>query len=178
MSDVILIEGGREVEQFDPARYRLNDAGLDFTIEHARRIKDWPALEAAVDAKIEEQRKFITWRDANIRGRGQPPRNGDGSVTKLSDKLITEVSGITKKQAERIAAKLGEPDKYREHLLGSAYCAAFLQAFGNVRGTLGTGFNEWYTPDTPLWPIITMAREVLGAIDLDPATHAQAQTVI
>ena len=53
-----LRDGRREVEQFNPARYKVNDAGLDYTIEHAKRIKDWPALEQAIDAKIDEQRKF------------------------------------------------------------------------------------------------------------------------
>ena len=42
----------RDVAQFDPDRYRLGQAALDFSIEEAKRIKDWPALETAVDAKI------------------------------------------------------------------------------------------------------------------------------
>lgn len=36
------------------------------------------------------------------------------------------------------------------------------------------GESEWYTPE----PIIQAAREVLGAIDLDPATHEDAQVAI
>lgn len=43
-----------------------------------------------------------------------------------------------------------------------------------IRGTQGTGENEWFTPVD----YIKLAREVLGPIDLDPATHAQAQNVI
>jgi phage N-6-adenine-methyltransferase len=39
------------------------------------------------------------------------------------------------------------------------------------RGASGTGENEWYTPG----PYIEMAREVLGKIDLDPATNQHAQ---
>ena len=48
----------------------------------------------------------------------------------------------------------------------------------NVRGTKGGGENEWFTPDEPPWPIITMARKVLGEIDLDPATHEEAQATV
>jgi phage N-6-adenine-methyltransferase len=41
----------------------------------------------------------------------------------------------------------------------------------HVRGTFGTGQNEWYTPDDHL----ARARSVLGAFDLDPASSDAAQ---
>ena len=41
----------------------------------------------------------------------------------------------------------------------------------HVRGTFGTGENEWYTPDLHLQAV----RDVLGVIDLDPASSAIAQ---
>jgi phage N-6-adenine-methyltransferase len=44
----------------------------------------------------------------------------------------------------------------------------------NVRGTQGTGENEWYTPRE----YIEAARDVLGEIDLDPATSEYAQSAI
>ena len=39
----------------------LEVAALDYGIEEARRIKDWPALIEAVDQKIEEQQQFCSW---------------------------------------------------------------------------------------------------------------------
>ena len=171
---VIPLAGGRDLEQFDPERYHLKQAALDYSIEHAKRIKDWPALEKAIDAKIDEQRKFIGWRTAHIQGRGQPEKNGFRPETILSDKQITELSGITKVQATRIAAKLVEVDEYRAYLLGAEYAAAFFEAPDNVRGTTGTGQNEWFTPAQ----YIEAARLVLGRLDLDPASSPLAQPTV
>lgn len=44
----------------------------------------------------------------------------------------------------------------------------------HVRGTFGTGENEWYTPQR----YIDSAREVLGEINLDPASNPIAQEKI
>jgi hypothetical protein len=37
------------------------DAKADSVIDYAKRVKDWPTLETAVEAKIEDQREFVRW---------------------------------------------------------------------------------------------------------------------
>ena len=44
----------------------------------------------------------------------------------------------------------------------------------NIRGTQGTGENEWFTPEEH----VELVRKVLGEIDLDPASHKAAQKII
>lgn len=44
----------------------------------------------------------------------------------------------------------------------------------HVRGTLGTGENEWFTPEEH----IAFVRKVLDKIDLDPASNPLAQKVV
>lgn len=53
--------------------------------------------------------------------------------------------------------------------------AALKQIEGpNVRGTQGTGENEWYTPDEHL----ELVRQVLGTIELDPASSENANRIV
>jgi hypothetical protein len=58
VSDLVKSNGGRAVSKFDPQKTRRKDAVLGYAIEEARKIKDWPALEEAVELKIEEQASF------------------------------------------------------------------------------------------------------------------------
>lgn len=162
----------QEIVEFDPKRYRLGQAALKFTIEEAKRIKDWPALEKAVDAKIIEQVKFVAWWDSNVRGKGEHKAKTPGP-RRLAEKDAEELTGISHQRKSALRTQLGNPEAYRKHLLGAAYLAAYLE-MPAVRGTQGTGENEWFTPPE----FVEAAREVLGAIDLDPATHKQAQRTI
>lgn len=43
---------------FDPNAVAIDDAKADAVIAWAKRVKDWPTLETAVDTKIEDQAEF------------------------------------------------------------------------------------------------------------------------
>jgi phage N-6-adenine-methyltransferase len=162
-----------ELVEFNPERHRLTVAALEYGIEEAKRIKDWPALEEAVDLKIEEQRKFVAWWKASV----STGHGGDRQVPStrhLSFRDAEDITGMKHQRVSDLGKKLQQPgDKYRLHLLGAGYRAAMLEAVHNHRAQ-GTGENEWYTPAK----YIGLARRVLGAIDLDPASSDKAQETV
>lgn len=65
-----LIDGTGELARFDPKKTKDKDARADAVIAYAKRMKDWPLLERAVEAKIKEQAQFVEWWDANVQRPG------------------------------------------------------------------------------------------------------------
>jgi hypothetical protein len=56
-----------------PGETRDNQAKLDALIDYANKVKDWPLLEQAVEAKIQEQIEFVAWWKKNVRRAGGDP---------------------------------------------------------------------------------------------------------
>jgi hypothetical protein len=67
---------------------------------------------------------------------------------KLTVEQAENLTGITQQQVSRWRHYLSDEPAYRERLLGAEYkAAALMEPDGtNVRGTQGTGDNEWFTP--------------------------------
>jgi hypothetical protein len=163
----------RPIEQFDPSRHRLKVAALDYTIEEAKRIREWPALEAAVDDKIAEQIKFVAWWDVKIRSQGEA-RKEIRDPGFLSVPEAKKLTGMAPQRVSDLREELKEPQAYRDALLGPEFYAAYIgdeEKAKRIREAIGSGQVEWYTPTK----YIDLAREVLGAIDLDPASSDIAQ---
>lgn len=165
----------RGVVPFDPAQARTKDSAADAVIAHAKRVKNWPLLERAVDKKIEDQRQFVAWWLATVtpgtggdrRSKNQRPR----SALLIPQAEAESLSGIRHQQVSRWHGRLRNVADYKRSLYGAAWRAA-MNGGENVRGR--SGDDEWHTPAE----IIALVRAVLGGIDLDPASNAAAQRIV
>jgi hypothetical protein len=170
-------ERAKSITKFEPERHRLMVAALDFTIKEAKRICDWPALEEAVDAKIAEQVRFVAWWDAKVRSQGEARKKEESRDPGLLSRRDAEKqTGMAHQRVSDLAASLEKPDAYRDHLLGLEYRAAFLSAaeLSDSQRIQQSLSNEHYTPAR----YIEAAREVLGGIDIDPASNDLAQETV
>lgn len=90
-----------------------------------------------------------------------------------SDRALAADLGIGHATVSRVRQEMGGVSsgtpEVRIGLDGKEYPVA-----PHVRGTFGTGNNEWYTPAK----YVEMARRVLGGIDLDPASSEVAQRTV
>lgn len=159
-----------------PQEIRATQAKASVIIDFAAKVKDWPLLEDAIDAKIEDQAAFVAWWDQTVRRPGGDKRS-DTIVSRpdsmtCSDSLEAS-TGIKKMQVSRWRKHLADKPQYRERMILAAYRKADLAPTDNHRAE-GTGNNDWFTPPQYL----DAAREVMGGIDLDPATHLTAQKVV
>ena len=94
-----------ELQPFEPQAAKRRDAQADAIIDYAKRVKDWPLLEQAVDAKLEHQAEFVGWWREKVRGDGRPSKTVSvrGQLTVES---AEELTGISKQQVSRWASKL------------------------------------------------------------------------
>jgi phage N-6-adenine-methyltransferase len=145
----------RGVVPFDPSKAKKWDALADSAIAFAKKVKDWPMLEKAVDQKIEDQTEFVAWWRATVTpnlgaGRGNKNQRRPGLILQSVAEALTEISHQQVARWRQRLAMYGE----------------------NVRGR--SGDDEWFTPAEVLVPV----RAVLGTIDLDPASDREAQKIV
>jgi hypothetical protein len=56
-------------------------------IDYAKRVKDWPTLEKAVDTKIDDQAEFVGWWRRAVRGDGNPAQTAAGLAHEAAETL-------------------------------------------------------------------------------------------
>lgn len=187
---------------FKPEEAKINDAKADAIIAFAARVKDWPSLEIAIDAKIENQIEFVRWWSQTVKSAGNPAKKSHELICadqrKLSFEEAETLTGIkhqqeskwrkrTCREKRRGRKKVTETDDQNiefddqkiEHYRKTLYSAAYRRAMaGDLEQAAfmayAKGEEEWYTPAN----IIEMARRTMGGIDTDPASSEIAQKTV
>jgi phage N-6-adenine-methyltransferase len=180
MSDLVVSKPAGSLTQFSPREAMRTIAQADAVIDYAKRLKDIPLLERAIDEKIDQQREFVAWWRANVTPRHRPGRGG--VELNADQRLVSKAdaqsrTGITQQQVSKWAKRLAKESEYRAALFG-----AFYHFMMSDRGdddvhnhrAQGTGENEWYTPAVH----IERVRALFGEIDLDPASSPSAQKIV
>lgn len=146
---------------------------IEAVIATAAALQRWDDLEKAIDFLIECQQEIVRWWDDHVDRPGGDRTIVASQTTMLSATTAAKRIGSDKTRISRWRTALKALDAYRDKITAAARRKAELEASDNFRA-LGTGENEWFTPER----YIQAAREVMGGIDLDPATHPAAQETV
>jgi hypothetical protein len=146
--------------------------------EYARRAKDTQMLADATELRLYAERRvgeiLAAMAERGERDRGR----GDRQSEKAKSQPATQLSdlGLTKTQSSRwqkLAAL--PPEKFEIRVAhAKARVEGMTTSAPNDSNAEYTGENEWFTPAE----YIEKAREILGRIDLDPASHVLAQKTV
>jgi phage N-6-adenine-methyltransferase len=187
-----------EIQQYDPDK-GLKTIAVAEAAEKAlkRKLRNDPndpfarqELRDVIARKITEQADYVVWRSGVVvpskklpgAGRGQGKRvslkkpskdlpdidPGKVTVSRWGNKLCRD--------KEHVDDPWQHDDAKQELAIEDSWLRAvsICELDKTVRGTEGKGNNEWWTPEE----YIELAREMLGEIELDPATSEGAQRVV
>lgn len=147
----------RHLSESQKAMVAQSIANLGVGKPNRANLPDNVSLEDAAEMMNVSRRTTVTAR--KVAEEGQP-----------EIKQAVEAGKLTVSAAKDLIALPAEEQKYVANLNK----IEIRQEVKKIRGTQGTGQNEWYTPKE----YIEAAREVLGVIDLDPASSEIANITV
>src|SRR5262245_53852501 len=115
MADESLSKATRSLpDQFDPLKTRERVSEMDAVLDHAQRVHDWPLLDKAVEAKIEELCAFVDWwKTYVLPNRIRKPKDFENPVRSFQSVEEAEAkTKITQQQVHRWNRKRRDPEKW------------------------------------------------------------------
>lgn len=159
-------------QQYDPDRGAKTIKALGAKVEYLRFIEDMSEAVRTAEHYVGEIIRFLAWWESEGRKRGRPTKN-------ITDLLQLPV-GVSPMQVSRWRKRF--LDKQGVPLTGLAFDeavakvakAAHKKIVGDPEAIYSSESNEWYTPEK----YIDYTKDVLGEIDLDPASSDKANEVV
>jgi phage N-6-adenine-methyltransferase len=151
---------------------------------YARQAKDTQLMEHATEIRMRAEIRAGELLQRNPKNRGTrgtaQGRNASGGIERRPPEDTTPTLAqlnISKTQSSRWQRLAALPTQQQELKIAQAKHKAEAAIVGNKvhRARADDTTDEWYTP---IHPCIDAVKEVLGSIDLDPATIAFAQARI
>ena len=164
----------KEIQNFRPEESAMKIHTLEAAEKIALKIKDYAALEKAMDDKLEEQALFAA--NYKVQFQAGNPHSNYASTGVIKPKDYCLQFGFSLRTVQRWAESLLDPEK---KLAEVERRKSFLISVCNEEATDNialklTGNVEWYTPPE----YIESARTVMGGIDTDPASNDFAQNTV
>jgi hypothetical protein len=148
----------------EAAEAKLDEVdALQIFVDAFIATKDIERAWEAVEFKLRCQREYVIWRDAVV-PIGRPLKD-------CSTEIVLPPNDPGHLTAHRWRKDLKDPAAFHKTVAKSKIKVVSLLERGSIRKK---DVAEFYTPA----PIIKLAREVLGEIDLDPASCLEAQQTV